>query len=155
MNNIDRTIKALNTALILLDAFVDGHEFTMHDYKELAATANEPFGGRYSDSNVCYSANWVREHLGYFGIHKTGSREIEVGSSHSVYKRVYSDYFHRYPRDKTKVKTVEQFIYRMTDANDCLNFIACRKAEIQLEINNVETRIKRDKQYLEKLKQML
>nr|DAT14321.1 MAG TPA: hypothetical protein [Bacteriophage sp.] len=43
----------------------------------------------------------------------------------------------------------------MTDANDCLNFIACRKAEIQLEINNVETRIKRDKQYLEKLKQML
>lgn len=38
MNNIDRTIKALNTALILLDAFVDGHEFTMHDYKQLAAT---------------------------------------------------------------------------------------------------------------------
>ena len=55
MNNIDRTIKALNTALILLDAFVDGHEFTMHDYKQLAATANELFGGRYSDSNVCYS----------------------------------------------------------------------------------------------------
>ena len=45
MNNIDRTIKALNTALILLDAFVDGHEFTMHYYKQLAATANELFGG--------------------------------------------------------------------------------------------------------------
>lgn len=90
-----------------------------------------------------------------FGIHKTGSREIEVVSSHSVYKRVYSDYFYRYAGNKTKVKTVEQFIYRMTDANDCLNFIAYRKAEIQLEINNVETRIKRDKQYLEKLKQML
>lgn len=57
MNNIDKTIKALNTALILIDAFVDGHEFTMHDYKELAATANELFGGRYSDSNVCYSAS--------------------------------------------------------------------------------------------------
>lgn len=159
MNNIDRTINALNTALILLDAFVDGHEFTMHDYKELAATANELFGGRYSDSNVCYSASWVREHLGYFGIHKTGSREIEVVSSHSVYKRVYNDYLQhevkRYAGDKPKVKTVEQFIYRMTDANDCLNFIAYRKAEIQLEFNNVETRIKRDKQYLEKLKQML
>lgn len=58
----------MNTALILLDAFVDGHEFTIHDYEELAATANELFGGRYSDSNVCYSASWVREHLGYFGI---------------------------------------------------------------------------------------
>lgn len=43
----------------------------------------------------------------------------------------------------------------MTDANDRLNFIAYRKAEIQLEINNVETRIKRDRRYLEKLKQML
>lgn len=159
MNNIDRTIKALNTALILLDAFGDGHEFTMHDYKELAATANELFGGRYSDSNVCYSASWVREHLDYFGIHKTGSCEIEVVSSHSAYKRVYNDYLQheidKYAGVKTKVKTVEQFIYRMTDANDCLNFIAHRKPEIQFEINNVETRIKQDKQYIEKLKQML
>lgn len=32
MNNIDETIKKLNTALVLLDAFGDGHEFTMHDY---------------------------------------------------------------------------------------------------------------------------
>lgn len=54
MNNIDRTIKALNTALILLDAFVDGHEFTMHDYKQLAATANELFGGRYRVQK-CYT----------------------------------------------------------------------------------------------------
>lgn len=80
----------------------------MHDYKELAATANELFGGRYSDSNVCYSASWVREHLDYFGIHKTGSREIEAVSSHSVYKRVYSDYFqheiNRYAGDKTELK---------------------------------------------------
>ena len=59
MNNIDKTIKQLNTALVLLDAFGDGHEFTMHDYEELAATANELFGGRYSDSNVCYSGNVV------------------------------------------------------------------------------------------------
>lgn len=34
MNNIDKTIKKLNTALVLLDAFGDGHEFTMHDYEE-------------------------------------------------------------------------------------------------------------------------
>lgn len=106
-----------------------------------------------------YRASWVREHLGYFDIHKTGSREIEVASSHKVYKRVYNDYLqhevNRYAGNKPEVKTVEQFIYRMTDANDCLNFIAYRKAEIQLEINNVETRIKRDKQYLEKLKHLL
>ena len=55
MYNIDKTIKELNTALVLLDAFGDGHEFTMHHYKELAATTNELFGDRYSDSNVCYS----------------------------------------------------------------------------------------------------
>lgn len=30
MNNIDKTIKKLNTALVLLDAFGDRHEFTMH-----------------------------------------------------------------------------------------------------------------------------
>lgn len=46
MYNIDKTIKKLNTALVLLDAFGDGHEFTMHDYEELAASANELFGGR-------------------------------------------------------------------------------------------------------------
>lgn len=57
MYNIDKTIKELNTALVLLDAFGDGHEFTMHHYDELAATANELFGGRYSDSNVCQALN--------------------------------------------------------------------------------------------------
>ena len=57
MYNIDKTIKELNTALVLLDAFGDGHEFTMHHYEELAATANELFGGRYSDSNVCQALN--------------------------------------------------------------------------------------------------
>ena len=36
--NINDTIKKMNTASILLDAFGDGHEFTMHDYDELAAT---------------------------------------------------------------------------------------------------------------------
>lgn len=39
MYNIDKTIKQLNTALVLLDAFGDGHEFTMHDYEELALKA--------------------------------------------------------------------------------------------------------------------
>lgn len=159
MNNIDKTIKKLNTALVLLDAFADGHEFTMHDYEEFAATANELFGGRYGDENVCYSVSWVREHLNDFGIQKVGSREIEVVSSHSVYKRAYSDYFQheieRYAGDKTEVKTVEQFIYRMTNVSACVSFIAYRKAEIQLEINNVKTRIERDEQYVEKLKQML
>lgn len=33
MNNIDKTIKKLNTALVLLDAFGDGHEFTMHELR--------------------------------------------------------------------------------------------------------------------------
>lgn len=37
MSNIDETIKKMNTANILLDAFGDGREFTMHDYEELAA----------------------------------------------------------------------------------------------------------------------
>lgn len=44
--NINNTTKKMNTANILLDAFGDGHEFTMHDYEELAATANEFFGGQ-------------------------------------------------------------------------------------------------------------
>ena len=155
----DKTIKKLNTALVLFDAFKDGHEFTMHDYEELAASANELFGGRCSDSNVCYSVSWVREHLNDFGIQKIGSREIEVVSSHSVYKRVYSDYFQheieKYDGFKTETKTVEQYVYRMTSVNDCLNYIAYRQAEVQLEINHVEKRIKNDQEYLETLKKML
>lgn len=90
---INDTVKKMNTANILLDAFGDGREFTMHDYEELAASANELFGGRYSDSNVCYSATWVRKNTSIFGIHKVGSREIEVISSHKAYKRVDSDFF--------------------------------------------------------------
>ena len=160
MNNIDKTIKQLNTALVLLDAFGDRHEFTMHDYEELAATANELFGGRYSDSNVCYSASWVREHLDYFGIHKIGSREIEVFSSHSVHKRVYNDYvqreiIERYAGIKTEPKTVEQFIYRMDTVEDCKNFIERRKYEIRGEMDRVEATIEYNKQYLEILKKML
>uniref|UniRef100_UPI003FEFFBCE hypothetical protein n=1 Tax=Alloprevotella sp. TaxID=1872471 RepID=UPI003FEFFBCE len=159
MRNIDKTIKKLNTALVLLDAFGDGHEFTMHDYEELAATTNELFGGRYSDSNVCYSANWVREHLDYFGIHKTGSRKIEVLGSYSVYKRVYSNYFQHeiegYAGTKTEPKTVEQFIYRMDTVEDSKRIIKSCKAEIRCEIDNVERRIEWDKQYIETLKKML
>lgn len=159
MYNIDKTNKQLNTALVLLDAFGDGHEFTMHDYEELAATANELFGGRYSDSNVCYSASWVREHLGYFGIYKIGSREIEVVSSHKVYKRVYSDCFKQevsiYDGNKIDTKTVEQFIYRMDAVEDCKNFIKRRKDEIRCEMDRIEATIERDKQRLETLKKML
>lgn len=159
MNNIDRTIKALNTALILLDAFVDGHEFTMHDYKELAATANELFGGRYSDSNICYSATWVRENTSTFGIHKIGSREVTIVSDHYVYKRVYNDYLQREidrcAGTEIKVKTVEQFIYRMDTVEDCKNFIERRKDEIRYEMDRIEATIERDKQRLETLKKML
>lgn len=154
MYDIDKTIKQLNTALVLLDAFGDGHEFTMHDYEELAATANQLFGGRYSDSNVCYSVSWVREHLDYFGIHKTGSRKIEVVSSHNVYKHVYREYY-KYNGTKIETKTVEQFIYRMDVVEDCKNFIKCRKDEIRFEMDRIEATIKRDKQYLETLKKML
>lgn len=159
MNNIDKTIKKLNTALVLLDAFGDGHEFTMHDYEELAASANELFGGRYSDSNVCYSVNWVRENTSIFGIHKVGSREVAIGSNHDVYKRAYSDYFQheidRHVGTEIKVKTVEQFIYRMDTVEDCKNFIERRKDEIRCEIDRVEATIERDKQRLETLKKML
>lgn len=42
--SIDETIKKMNTANVLLDAFGDGHEFTMHDYEELTNTINELFG---------------------------------------------------------------------------------------------------------------
>lgn len=156
MYNIDKTIKELNTALVLLDAFGDGHEFTMHHYEELAATANELFGGRYSDSNVCHSVSWVRKHLNYFGIHKTGSREIEVISSHKVYKRVDSDFFKGiYDGNKIDTKTVEQFIYRMDAVEDCKNFIKRRKDEIRCEMDRIEATIERDKQRLETLKKML
>ena len=159
MDNIDKTIKKLNTALVLLDAFGDGHEFTMHDYEELAASANELFGGRYSDSNVCYSATWVRENTSIFGIHKVGSREVAIVSNHDVYKRAYSDYFQheidRYVGTEIKVKTVEQFIYRMDTVEDCKNFIERRKDEIRCEIDRVEATIERDKQRLETLKKML
>lgn len=44
--SIDDTVKKMNTANILLDAFGDGHKFTMPNYEELAATVNELFGGR-------------------------------------------------------------------------------------------------------------
>lgn len=159
MNNIDKTIKKLNTALVLLDAFGDGHEFTMHDYEELAASANELFGGRYSDLNVCYSATWVRENTSIFGIHKVGSREVEIVSNHDVYKRAYSDYFQReidhYVGTEIKVKTVEQFIYRMDTVENCKNFIERRKDEIRCEIYRVEATIERYKQRLETLKKML
>lgn len=159
MSNIDNAIKKMNTANILLDAFGDGREFTMHDYKELAASANKLFGGRCNDSNVCYSVSWVREHLNDFGIQKVGSREIEVVSSHSVYKRAYSDYFQheieKYDGFKNETKTVEQYVYRMTNVSDCMNYIAYRRVEVLFEINNVEKRIEYDQKYLEKLKNML
>lgn len=157
--NINDTIKKMNTANILLDAFGDGREFTMHDYEELAATANELFGGRYSEDNPCYSVGWLRENYTAFGIEKVGSREVEVMTSHYAYERVrYNNtnmYYDKYVGRKYEPKTVEQFIYRMTNVSDCVNFIAYRKTEIQLEMNNIEARIERDKQYLEKLKKML
>lgn len=110
MNNIDKTIKKLNTALVLLDAFGDGHEFT-------------------------------------------------IVSNHDVYKRAYSDYFQheidRYVGTEIKVKTVEQFIYRMDTVENCKNFIERRKDEIRCEIDRVEATIERDKQRLETLKKML
>lgn len=159
MRNIDKTIKKLNTALVLLDAFGDGHEFTMHDYEELAASANELFGGCYSDSNVCYSATWVRENTSIFGIYKVGSREVAIISNCDVYKRTYNDYLQheidRYVGTEIKVKTVEQFIYRMDTVENCKNFIERRKDEIRCEIDRVEATIERDKQRLETLKKML
>lgn len=154
--NINDTIKKMNTASILLDAFGDGHEFTMHDYEELAATVNELFGGRYSEDNPCYSVGWLREHYTAFGIEKVGSRKVEVISSHSVYKRSYINYPHEY-YDGTKIetKTVKQFIYRMTNAQGCSNVINHYKEEIRCEVDRVMARIEDDKKYLEKLKKML
>ena len=153
--NINDTIKKMNTANILLDAFGDGHEFTMHDYEELAATINELFGGRYSEDNPCYSVGWLREHYTAFGIEKVGSREIEVISSNSVYKRSYVDYFHGYYETKIEPKTVKQFIYRMTNAQGCSNVINHYKEDIRCEVDRVAARIEDDKKYLEKLKKML
>lgn len=145
MNNINDTIKKMNTANILLDAFGDGHEFTMHDYEELAATINELFGGRYSDDNPCYSVGWLRDHYYAFGIEKVGSREFEIVDSHYVYGTGY----------KGEVRKVKQFIYRMTDAQGCSNVINHYKEEIRCEVNRLTARIARDKRSIEALKKML
>ena len=154
--NINDTIKKMNTANILLDAFGDGHEFTMHDYEELAVTANELFGGRYNEDNPCYSVGWLREHYTAFGIEKVGSREVEIISSHNVYKRSYTDYFRGcYNGTKIETKTVKQFIYRMTNAQGCSNVINHYKEEIRCEVDRVTARIECDKQRLEALKKML
>lgn len=156
MNNIDKTIKQLNTALVLLDAFGDGHEFTMHDYEELTATVNELFGSCHSEDNPCYSVGWLREHYFGFGIEKVGSREVEVISSHNVYKLSYIGYFRGCSNGtKVETKTVKQFIYRMTDAQGCSNVINHCKEEIRYEIDRVTARIECDKQRLEALKKML
>lgn len=143
--SIDNTIKKMNTANLLLDAFGDGHEFTMHDYEELAATVNELFGGRYSEDNPCYSVDWLRDHYYAFGIEKVGSREFEIVDSRYVYGAGY----------KGEVRKVKQFIYRMTDAQGCSNVINHLKEEIRCEVNRVTARIERNKQYLETLKKLL
>lgn len=157
--NINDTIKKMNTANILLDAFGDGHEFTMHDYEELAATVNELFGGRYSEDNPCYSVGWIRDHYPVFGIKKVGSREVEVMTSHYAYERVrYNNtdmYYDKYVGRKYEPKTVEQFIYCMTDAKVCSNVINHCKEEIRCEMDRIEATIERDKQRLETLKKML
>lgn len=157
--NINDTIKKMNTANILLDAFGDGREFTMHDYEELAATANELFGSRYSEDNPCYSVGWLRDHYPVFGIEKVGSREVEVMTSHYAYERVrYNNtdmYYDKYVGRKYEPKKVKQFIYRMTNAQGCLNTINHRKEEIRCEMDRIEATIARNKQHLEKLKKML
>jgi len=159
MSNIDDTIKKMNTANILFDAFGDGHEFTMHDYEELAATVNELFGGCYSEDNPCYSVGWLREHYTAFGIEKVGAREIEIMTSRYAYERVhYNDtdmYYNKYVGRKYEPKTVKQFIYRMTDAKSCSNVIELRKKEIRYEIDRVTANIEASQKYLEKLKKML
>lgn len=159
MSNINETVKKMNTANILLDAFGDGHEFTMHDYEELAATVNELFGGRYSEDNPCYSVAWLREHYFAFGIEKVGSREVEVMTSRYAYERVrYNNtdmYYNKYVGRKYEPKTVKQFIYRMTDAQGCSNVVNHYKEEIRCEVDRVTARVEDDKKYLEKLKKML
>ena len=143
--SIDETIKKMNTANVLLDAFGDGHEFTMHDYEELTKTINELFGGRYSEDNPCYSVGWLRDHYYAFGIEKVGSRELEIVDSRYIYGTGY----------KGEVRKVKQFIYRMTDAQGCSNVVNHYKEEIRCEVDRVTARIARNKQYLEKLKKML
>ena len=156
MNNIDATIKKMNTASILLDAFGDGREFTMHDYEELTATVNELFSSCYSEDNPCYSVGWLREHYFAFGIEKVGSREVEVISSYNVYKPSYIDYFRGCCNGtKVETKTVKQFIYRMNNAQGCSNVINHYKEEIRCEVDRVTARIECDKQRLEALKKML
>ena len=157
--NINDTIKKMNTANILLDAFGDGHEFTMHDYEELVATVNELFGGRYSEGNPCYSVDWLREHYTAFGIEKIGSREVEVMTSHYAYERGHynntGQYYYKCVGRKYEPKTVKQFIYRMTDAQGCSNVINHYNEDIRCEVDRVTARIEDDKRYLEKLKKML
>lgn len=143
--SIDETIKKMNTANVLLDAFGDGHEFTMHDYEELTNTINELFGGRYSEDNPCYSVGWLRDHYTAFGIEKVGSRELEIVDSRYIYGTGY----------KGEVRKVKQFIYRMTNAQGCSNVVNHYKEEIRCEVDRVTARIARNKQYLEKLKKML
>lgn len=143
--SIDETIKKMNTANILLDAFGDGCKFTMHDYEELTKTINELFGGRYSEDNPCYSVGWLRDHYTAFGIEKVGSRELEIVDSRYVYGTGY----------KGEVRNVKQFIYRMTNAQGCSNVVNHYKEEIRCEVDRVTARIARNKQYLEKLKKML
>lgn len=159
MYNIDKAIKKLNTALLLLDAFGDGHEFTMHDYEELAATANELFIWRYSNGNLCYSVGWLREHYAALDIEKVGSREVEVMTSRHVYERVrYNDtdmYYNEYVGRKYEPKTVKQFIYRMTDAKGCSSVIEHCKEEIRYEIDRLTATSEAYQKYIEKLKKML
>ena len=143
--SIDETIKKMNTANILLDAFGDGHEFTMHDYEELTKTINELFGGRYSEDNPCYSVAWLRDHYTAFGIEKVGSREFEIVDSRYIYGTGY----------KGEVRKVKQFIYRMIDAQGCSNVVNHYKEEIRCEVDRVTARIARNKRYLETLKKML
>lgn len=157
--SIDDTIKKMNTANILLDAFGDGHEFTMHDYEELAATVNELFGGRYSEDNPCYSVGWLREHYTTVGIEKVGAREIEIMTSRYAYERVrYNNtdmYYNKYVGRKYEPKTVKQFIYRMDSTVCCENIVQRCKSEIYCEIDRITARIEADQKYLEKLKKML
>ena len=159
MSNIDDTIKKMNTANILLDAFGDGHEFTMHDYEELTATVNELFGGRYSEDNPCYSVSWFRDHYAALGVKKVGSREIEITTSRLVYESAYNErfktYFNKCVGRKYEPKTVKQFIYRMDSTVCCENIVQRCKSEIYCEIDRITARIEADQKYLEKLKKML
>lgn len=149
----------MNTANILLDAFGDGHEFTMHDYEELTATVNELFGGRYSEDNPCYSVSWFRDHYAALGVKKVGSREIEITTSRLVYESAYNErfktYFNKCVGRKYEPKTVKQFIYRMDSTVCCENIVQRCKSKIYCEIDRITARIEADQKYLEKLKKML